>query len=84
MVAKKEEYAVVIHDCENPLSGQLPHKLEVGEKFSLLFPYDENAFLKEGWSHVGINDYFGRTHWANKKAVKVANQTWRKKFVQSA
>ena len=80
---RKEEHAVVIHDYENPLSGQLPHKLEVGEKINLLFPYDENCFLKEGWSHIGVNDYFGRTHWASKKDVKAATQKWKKKFGQN-
>ena len=79
---RKEEHAVVIHDSENPLSGQLPCKLEVGEKLNLLLPYDEQCFLKEGWSHVGVNDYFGRTHWACKKDVKEAIQKWQNKFRQ--
>lgn len=80
---RKEERAAMIHDYENPLSGQLPHKLEVGEKINLFLPFDESCFLKEEWSHVGINDYFGRTHWARRKDVKAATQKWKERFGQS-
>lgn len=77
---RKEKYAVVIHDYTNPLSGQLPYKLEVGAKFDLLFPYDAKCMLKNGWSHIGISDYFGRTHWAKSKQVKEAINKWKKDF----
>lgn len=77
---RKQEYAVVIHDYENPLSAQLPHKLEVGEKIDLLFTYDKDCLLKDGWSHVGISDYFGRSHWAKKKEVREANKRWCRDF----
>lgn len=69
---RKENYAVVLQDYENPMSGQLPHKLEVGERIDLLFHYNASCILKEGWSHIGISDYFGRTHWAASKKVKAA------------
>ena len=77
---RKEQHAVVIHDYTNPLSGQLPQKLEVGEGLDLLFPYDADCMLKEGWSHIGINDSFGRVHWAPKKQVKEAIKKWRSDF----
>lgn len=77
---RKEKYGFVIHDYRNPLSGQLPHKLEVGENFQLLFPYEEDCFLKNGWSHVGITDYFGRTHWAQSKQIKKAIKQWNEDF----
>ena len=76
----KRKYAVVIHDYTNPLSGQLPHKLEVGEKIDLLFPYNKECILKEGWSHIGINDSFGRVHWVRSKQVKEAITKWRQDF----
>ncbi len=79
---RKVQRAAVIEDYENPISGKLPHKLEVGEKLNLLLPFNAQCFLKEGWSHVGVNDYFGRTHWARKKDVNVANQKWKKRFGQ--
>lgn len=77
---RKEKYAVVIHDFNNPLSGQLPHRLEVGEKIDLLFHYNADCMLKNGWSHIGISDYFGRTHWAKSKQVKEAIDRWNKDF----
>lgn len=42
---RKKKYASVIHDYTNPLSGQLPHKLEVGEKIDILFPYNADCML---------------------------------------
>ncbi len=80
LLLRKEQHAVVIHDYTNPLSGQLPHKLEVGEKFDLLFPYDSECMLKSGWSHIGISDYFGRTHWAKSKQVKEALNQWKEDY----
>ena len=77
---RKEKYAVIIHDYTNPLSGQLPHKLEVGEKIDILFPYNEECMLKNGWSHIGISDYFDRNHWAKSKQVKEAVEKWKKDF----
>jgi hypothetical protein len=77
---RKEKYAAVIHDFKNPLSGQLPHRLEVGEKIDLLFHYNGDCMLKNGWSHIGISDYFGRTHWAESKQVKEAIDRWNKDF----
>jgi len=82
-LVRKKEFAVVIHDYTNPLSGQLPHKLEVGEKIDVLLPYDAECLLKNGWSHVGLSDYFGRTHWAKKKDVKIANEKWKSDFANN-
>ena len=77
---RRQKYAVVLHDYTNPLSGQLPYKLEVGEKIDLLFPYNKECMLKEGWSHIGISDSFGRVHWARSKQVKEAIKKWRQDF----
>jgi len=77
---RREEYGVVIHDYQNPLSGQLPCKLGVGEKLDLLFHYDADCMLKNGWSHIGLSDSFGRTHWAKSKQVRIAIKQWRKDF----
>lgn len=49
---RKEKYAVVIHDYMNPLSGQLPHKLEVGDKIDLLFHYDADCMFKNSCDDV--------------------------------
>jgi hypothetical protein len=49
---RKEKYAAVIHDFKNPLSGQLPHRLEVGAKIDLLFHYNTDCMLKNGWSQA--------------------------------
>jgi hypothetical protein len=77
---KKSKYAIVMHDYENPLSGQLPAKLEVGEKIDILLPYNKNCFLKEEWSNIGLNDYFGTVHWANKKQLIEARKNWLAKY----
>jgi hypothetical protein len=77
---RKEKQAVVINDYTNPLSGQLPQKLEVGEGLDLLFPYNDDCMFKEGWSHIGVHDSFGRVHWAPKKQVRQAITKWRSDF----
>lgn len=77
---RKEKYAEVIHDYKNPLSGQLPCNLGVGEKLDLLFHYNADCMLKNGWSHIGLSDSFGRIHWAKSKQVKEATRQWKKDF----
>ncbi|MEW7987350.1 MAG: hypothetical protein ACH255_19890 [Candidatus Thiodiazotropha sp.] len=77
---RKAKNAVIIHDYENPLSGQLPSKLEVGDKIDLILPYDENCFLNEEWTHVGVWDYFGKSHWAKKRQLKEARERWLNDF----
>ncbi|MBE4377156.1 hypothetical protein HJ031_22980 [Vibrio parahaemolyticus] len=65
------------------MSGQLPNKLEVGDTLDLLLPYDENCFLKEPFTHVGISDTYGRINWAKSKQVKIARQQWLDKYGES-
>ena len=77
---RQEEYGIVLQDQTNPVSGKLPHKLEVGDSIDILLPYDNDCFLSHGWSHVGLNDYFGRVHWAPSKKVKVSVKQWKKDF----
>ena len=79
-IFKKEDIAVVIHDYNNPLSGQLPHKLEAGEQLCLLFQYDKDCFLREGGSHIGIMDYYSKVHWAPCNEVAKANEQWKGDF----
>lgn len=82
-LTRKQEFAVLLHDYENPASGKLPHTLGVGEQIFLPFPYDSKCFLKENMSHVGISDTFGRTHWMKTSQVKEMNARWRKEFKAS-
>ena len=83
-IRRHKKCAVIIPGHTNPLSGQLPCKLDVGEKIDLLFPYNKECMLKKGWSHIGIRDSLGRVHWARSKQVKEAIETWRKDFGTSA
>jgi hypothetical protein len=79
-LSRRTEHAVMIHDFTNPLSGQLPKTLGVGETIDLLFPYERQCLLGENWSHVGISDTFGRVHWAPTRHVREARKTYRGKF----
>jgi hypothetical protein len=80
-VFRKTKHAFLMHDFTNPLSGKLPSTLEVGEGIDLLFPYEKDAFLAGDWTHVGITDSFGRTHWATDASVKDARKRFRSKFL---
>lgn len=71
---RKTKHAVMIHDYENPISGKLPAKLEVGEGVDLLIRYQEDCFLGEDYTHIGLSDSFGRVHWASPSDVAKARQ----------
>lgn len=79
-LTRKSTQGVLIHDYSNPLSGQLPCKLEVGENTDFLFPIDDDCILGIGVTHIGIADSFGRTHWAQRKEVLEAIKRYKKKF----
>lgn len=77
---RKWKHGVLIHDYRNPISGQLPTTLDVGEKVDLLFAWDEENICSTNPSHIGISDSFGRTHWAPKKEIKKTMKSWKKDF----
>jgi hypothetical protein len=78
----EKEHFVIIHDYENPLSGQLPKSLEVGEQISLLLQYDntEKCILTMPFTHIGISDSFGKVHYASSKDIRAAKKKFIKDF----
>lgn len=76
----KWNHGFLIHDYRNPLSGQLPKTLEVGETIDLLFPWDEENICSVNPTAIGIADSFGRTHWAKNKDLKRLMADWRNDF----
>jgi len=76
------KYAALVHDLDNPLSGKLPAKLEVGGCVELLIAYKEDCFLRDGYTHVGVKDSFGRVHWACRKDVARAKAAYAEGFTQ--
>ena len=79
-IFKKWKHGVLIHDYTNPLSGQLPSTLDIGEKIDLVFPWDAECLCGRSPTHIGIADSFGRTHWAPKKEVKKVIKQWKEEF----
>jgi hypothetical protein len=77
---RKTRHAVVNADYTNPMSSRLPAKIAVGDKIELLLPYDKDCFLKSHFTHVGVSDYYGRVHWAPRRQLKKAYESWHKDF----
>ena len=80
VLIRKKRHAFLMTDYMNPLSGRLPKTLGVGERIDLLFPYDKQSFLSEQWTHIGLTDSFGRTHWAPSSSVAEAREAYSAKF----
>jgi hypothetical protein len=77
---RKEKFAVLMHDLKNPYSSKLPRRLEVGESLDLFVPFNENCFLKEPFTHLGLSDSFGRSNWARTGTMKHNRKIWAEKF----
>ena len=75
-IFRNGKFGALIHDYRNPISGQLPIALEVGEKVDLIFPWDKELICSKAPTHIGIQDSFGRIHWAPKDQVAKANKQW--------
>ena len=79
-IFRKVEYAVIMYDYTNLMSTRLPAKVEPGDRIDLFLPYDVDCLLNREWTHVGIDDYFGRHHWAPRKQIKKARKEWLEEF----
>ena len=79
-LTKKQKYAFLMYDYKNPYTGHLPKSLDVGESIDLFGNFDKDCFLKEQLTHLGLNDSFGRTHWAPKKQMKELRKKWVETF----
>lgn len=76
----KPRYSFIMPDYTNRLSARLPKKLDIGERITLLLPYEEKVILAYKPTHIGIKDSFGRIHWAGRKSLKLAIDTYLKDF----
>jgi hypothetical protein len=79
-ILRKEKYVMITPYDTHPLSRSLPAKLEVGDMLQLLLPFERDCFLAGPFSQVGLNDYFGRNHWASRKDIVRARLEWKKEF----
>jgi hypothetical protein len=79
-ITHKTKLAVLIHDYTDPLSGNFPCELDIGDGRDFLLQFSEDCFLSKDWTHIGIKDSYSRIHWAPKKNVNVARQEYMKKF----
>ena len=61
---RRVKIGVIIWDYTDALSSRLPQKLEVGDTVNLTLKYGPEFKLNPGVTHVGLNDSFGRSHWA--------------------
>lgn len=77
---RKEKFAFVMHDFEDPMSSKLPADLDVGDTIKLFLPYTRESLLSSPYTRVGLLDSFGRIHWAPPKQVTEAKRTYMKDF----
>ncbi len=73
-------YRFILPDYEHPLCSRLRSRIAVGDKVSIIFPYNQECFLANVPKRIGISDSFGRTHWAPRRELKRAHRQYRKDF----
>ena len=79
-ITRKTQYWNISPDFSHPLSSKLPHRLEMAESTNLFFPYKEDCFLKNKFTHIGIYDSFSKYHWAAKEDLEAAQKQYRNDF----
>ncbi len=70
----------LIHDYKNPLSGQLPVTLDIGERVDLIHPFEKDCVFLHRPTRVGLRDNFGRDHWAPRKLLRRAQACYDRTF----
>jgi hypothetical protein len=73
-------YGFIVPDHGHPLCSRLPRRIDVGDKVSIIFPYNQGCFLANLPKRIGISDSFGRTHWAPRRELKHAHRQYLKDF----
>jgi len=68
------EQGFIVHDYTNPLSAQLPCRIEIGEGADFLFSITDDCMLSKNITHIGIRDTFSKYHWAPRCQVREAVQ----------
>ncbi|HUS71514.1 MAG TPA: hypothetical protein VMY06_00495 [Sedimentisphaerales bacterium] len=81
-IFRKVKYAQIIDDYTDPYSSKLPCELDVGATCQLFLPFVKDCLLGEPFTHIGIMDSFGRTHWAPKKDIAKARKRYEEEFAQ--
>ena len=79
-LTRKQRYAILLHDDQNPYSTKMPSKLEVGESINLFVNYDDECFIKSHFSDLGISDSFCRTNWASRNYMRELRGKWLKDY----
>lgn len=79
-IFRRVQYAFIVHDYTDVYSTKLPCELEVGDTCNLFLDFNKGCFLSEPFTHIGISDSFGRTHWAPKKDVRKARREYEERF----
>ena len=75
-----------IHDLKTPelpmgpFAGGLPKQIEVGETFSLHFPFEHGGWLAGPVVRIGVRDTFSRFHWAPRDQFRRVRKTHRQQF----
>lgn len=77
---RTDQHGFLIHDYKNPLSGQLPITLDVGECVDLVHPFEKDSLLSQRPTRVGLRDNFGRDHWAPRKLLRRAQARYDRTF----
>jgi len=73
---RKTEHFILVEDYTILGCHKVPKRLLVGERVTLLWPYDKRSFLKDPLTRIGLQDSFGREHWATAVSLKVARASY--------
>lgn len=80
---RRQQHFVVLQDHSNPMSAQLPKKIDVGDTLDIYLPYEARSFLSSGATHIGVRDSFGRLHFAPRRELEHAKAQHAKDFPES-
>lgn len=75
-----DNFPVQPYTSNGVFGGNLPKRLAVGESHTLRFPFEPNTFLALPLDRIGVQDSFGRHHWAPKNQLRKLLAKYRKTF----
>jgi hypothetical protein len=77
------KFGALIADWRSTLNTPFPAKLARGEQACFIVPYEKNCFLATRHARIGVLDTFDRQHWAPRKALRRAEEQWKKNYAEA-
>jgi hypothetical protein len=79
-IKRNKHYAFIYPDFAHIAASPADTRIEVGDKGTFVFPYDQESFLKMDFDRIGVADGYGHMHWSSRAQMQKLRKQYREDF----